>query len=324
MSGFFNSLKADLLDRRLLPFVALAGVRVVAAIAYAVAGGGSSTPGPISASAPVVPATGISVSGTSVEKSVAETTDGTSEQRKGHARNPFQPIAGTATTSSTTTASSSTSGAGSSTTSGSSSSGTGSTSTTTTKTEKEAAKPSTKTKTVYHVAIEFGVFPAGSSVETVVLTPYENLKLQTPLPSAKQPLVVFRGVTSGGKSATFSIVGEAILHGIGNCLPSATQCQALDLKPGQSEQLEYLPPAGETITYELRVVSVAASKEAVKAHGASAGDVSKAGAEVLRKAGLTTLPFLRYSSQPGVLVFPSHRAFTARARAAVMAHLQSH
>ena len=173
------------------------------------------------------------------------------------------------------------------------------------------------------MAIEFGVFPAGATPETVILTPYENLKLQTALPSAKQPLIVFRGVTSGGKAATFSIVGEAILHGIGTCLPSASQCQALDLKPGQSETLEYLPPGGEVINYELRVVNIAASKASAKASAAKAWGESRAGAEVLRKAGLEALPFLRYSSQRGVLVFPRRGAFSARAHKAHASHRRS-
>ncbi len=330
MSEFLNSVKADLLDRRLLPFVALVGVLLIAAIAYAVLGKGSSaspSPAALPATASSAPAGGISVSSATEEKSVAETTDGTTEQRKGHARNPFEAIAGTTTTAGTTSTSSSSSGSSSTSSStsesGSSTSPTGTTPAPASKHEGKATKPGSKKKTVYHVAIEFGVFPAGASVETVVLTPYENLKLSTPLPSAKQPLLAYRGVTAGGKSATFTIVGEAILHGIGNCLPSATQCEAVDLKPGQSEQLEYLPAGGETVTYELRVVSIAASQESASAAAASLKRQSKAGAEILRKAGLTALPVLHYS-QPGVLVFPSRRAFTARAHTAVIPHGLSH
>jgi hypothetical protein len=322
MSEFLKSVKADLLDRRLLPVVALVGLALLAAVGYAVMGGGSSAaPAPTSANiAPVTPASGIAVSGTTTEKAVAETTNGASEQRAGHARNPFEAIAGSSTeTGSTSKTASTATGEPTTSKSSSSSSSTSTGSTETTKSGGSGSKPATKKKkstTVYHVAIEFGVFPPGSTPETVLLTPYENLKLQTPLPSAKQPLIVFRGVTKGAKSATFSIVGEAILHGIGACLPSPAQCQALDLKPGQSEQLEYLPASGETIVYELRVVSIAASK-ATTASIARAWGASKAGREVLRRAGLTELPFLRYSSQPGVLVFPTRPAFAARAHVAL-------
>ena len=39
------------------------------------------------------------------------------------------------------------------------------------------------------------------------------------------------------------------------------------------------------------------------AHGGGYWGVSRVGQELLRKAHLVALPFLRYSSQPGVLVF---------------------
>ena len=49
MTDFLSSLKADLLDRRLLPLVALVAVGLVAAVAYAVLGGGSSAATPTAA-----------------------------------------------------------------------------------------------------------------------------------------------------------------------------------------------------------------------------------------------------------------------------------
>jgi hypothetical protein len=162
----------------------------------------------------------------------------------------------------------------------------------------------------------FGVIPSGTLPQTAQLTPYESLKLLTPLPSPQQPLVVFRGVTSAGRSATFTLVGEAILQGSAACLPSASQCQAIDLKPGVSEQLEYLTPNGETVTYELRVVSIVASKASATGAKSVLRGESKPGRELLRRAGLVAVPDLRYSSQVGVLVFAAHPALAARARAA--------
>lgn len=43
MSAFFNSLKSDLFDRRVTPVLALLGVALLAAIVYAVLGGGGSS-----------------------------------------------------------------------------------------------------------------------------------------------------------------------------------------------------------------------------------------------------------------------------------------
>jgi hypothetical protein len=319
MTDFLSSLKADLLDRRLLPIVALVGVALAAAVGYAALGGSGAAPtAVVTPTAPVPTGIAIAQSTKNPNQPVAETTSGVSHQRGGSSRNPFAPLVGPAkTTAPPATAGSSPRSSGSSpassgTSSGSSSPSSGGSTPTT------PSKPSTPAKptTVYHVAVLFGEIPAGTLPQTAQLTPYESLKLLTPLPSAKQPLVVFRGVTSAGKSATFTLVGEAILHGSAACLPSASQCQAIDLKPGQSEQLEYLAPSGGVLTYELRVVSIVASKAtAIGAKSVLRGE-SKPGRELLRRAGLMAVPDLHYSSQIGVLVFAAHPAFAARARTA--------
>jgi hypothetical protein len=306
MTDFLNSLKADLLDRRLLPLLALAGALLVAAVAYAVLGGGSSTSTPRGAIPRSAPPAGISVSEStpSSAQAVAETTSGAKVQRHGFAHDPFNALPGavklvTTATSNTTSTSTTTSG-GSST--GSESGGSGSTSTgqtQSTPTPKSTAPA--KPKTVYETAVLFGEIPAGTPPTTATLTAYNSLKLMTAFPSAKQPLIVFRGVTPGGKSASFTIVGEVILRGNAACLPSPTQCQEINLKPSQSEQLEYLAPSGQVVTYELRIVSIV-SKQASAASAARA-HVSKAGSKVIESAGLTEVPGLRFSATAGVVTF---------------------
>jgi hypothetical protein len=316
MTDFLNALKTDLSDRRLLPFVALVGVALLAAIGYVIVGGGSSssstptaTVAPVTASAP--PSKLGSVSQTSTEKPAAETTEGTNAQHRGIARDPF--VALPVKTSKAAAAVTPTTGGGSTPT-------TGGSSTTTTPKGTTPSKPSTpaKPKTVYHVAVLFGVIPAGTDPQAATLTPYENLKLLTPLPSAKLPLIVYRGVTTAGHSATFTVVGEAILRGSASCLPNASQCAAIDLRPGQSEQLEYLPPSGgPSVLYELRVVTIAASKAHAGSVKSVLGGISKAGREVLRRSGLVAIPYLHYSKQLGVLAFSSHpTASAARAHGA--------
>jgi hypothetical protein len=328
MSNFLNSVKADLVDRRLLPIVVLVGIAFVAALAYAVLGGGSTAATPTAAVSPGAATPGsVAISQTTPEKAVAETTGGGSEQRSGAAHNPFTPLpetkAKSATPAATSAPTTSSSSAGSSSSSSSSSAGggTGSSqgpggSSPTPATPAKPSKPSTpsKPKTVYHVAVLFGALPAGTTPQTAQLTPFENLKLLTPLPSAKQPLIIFRGVTAGGKSATFTLVSEAILHGPAACLPSTTQCEAIDLRESQSEQLEYLSPAGVAELYELRIVNIVSSKASSAAIKSIYRGESKAGRELLGHAGLESIPDLRYSAQPGVLVFAVHRAFAARRR----------
>jgi hypothetical protein len=333
MTDFLSSLKADLLDRRLLPILAVLSLALVAAVAYAVLGGGSTaTPAPTGATTTVAPlGVGVAVkpAPTSTSQPVAETTSGSSLQRGGATRNPFAPLPGAAKTASASSSSSSSGSSSSgSASSGSASSGSSSSPASSGQSKSESPKSSggtppsqskpapAKPKTVYQVAVLFGAVPAGTPLLSAQLTPYQNLKRQQPLPDAKQPLIVFRGVIAGGKSATFTLVGEAILRGSAACLPSASQCQAIDLKPGQTEELEYIPPGGTAIVYQLQVASIKSSKASASAASRAFHVQSKSGLELLRHVGLTALPGLRYSGKSGVLVFARHRAFSARAHVA--------
>ena len=326
MNDFLNSLKADLLDRRLLPILALVGVGLVAAVAYAVLGGGGST-SPVTPSArgtaARVPA-GIAVSEAPVkpDQAVAETTSGSSSQRRGYSHDPFNPLHSAVKAAAASTATSTTKSSSSTTTKSGGSSTGGTTPGSGTSSKGEPApvapsKPSTPKKpaTVYDVSVLFGVVPAGTPPQPAQLTPHQNLKLLTPLPSGEAPLIVFRGVTAGGKSASFTLVGEAILRGDATCLPSAAQCQEIDMKVGQGEQLEYLPPNGQPITYELRVSTIASRKASSAAVSRMLRGTSKVGGALLSRAGLVAMPGLRYSSVVGVLTFGNDPASAARAHA---------
>ena len=326
MNDFLDTLKSDLLDRRLIPALGLLAVVLIAAVAYAVLGGGSSA-APNAAGTPVTPVAkvpGIAVSEvkTADVTAGAETTSGSPQQTGGASRNPFAPMPGVKKAQAASAAASSaatTSSSGSSTTTESSSSSTGGA---TPAPAEETKKPSTPTKpkdkqTVFHVDVLFGTATPATPPQSAALTPFNELKLQQPLPSDTQPLVVFRGVLAGGKSATFTLVGEAILRGPAKCLPSASQCQAIDLEPGQTEELEYLPPGAAAITYELNVVSISSSKAKLSSAHSAFGGESKTGLELLRKSGLQGLSGLRYSTAKGILVFAGEHAFAARAHIAV-------
>src|SRR6185312_7590892 len=104
-----------------------------------------------------------------------------------------------------------------------------------------------------------------------------------------------------------------ILRGSATCLPDASQCQAINLKPGQVEELEYVPPEGTPVVYQLQVVSIDASKASASAAQRIFRTESEAGAKLLHAAGLAALPGLRYSAENGVLVFVEHPAFAGRA-----------
>ena len=327
MNAFLSSIKSDLLGVRLRLAVFVLAFALVAAVVYAVqGGGGSSATTPVAATPAPAAAAGIpvSVAPTNPDLQSAETTEGIPHQRGGSSRDPFSPLSGSTPASgkpatSTPTTSSKTS---SSTTSASGTSSTPSTGGAAPITRTEASEPAeepakkTTPKTIYHVAVLFGVAPPGTPPASLQLTPYENLELLTPLPSSSQPLLVFRGVTTAGKSATFSVVGEVILRGNAACMPSTSQCQAIDLKPGESEELEYLPPVGSAITYKLQVVSISSTKATAATAARVLHTESKAGKELLIRKGLTVLPWLHYVPQQGVLVFATHPASAARAHAA--------
>jgi hypothetical protein len=334
MNEFLASLKADLLDRRMLPILVVLGAALAGALAYAALGGGASTPTPVASSvAPLsasAPAASISASASTAGtvQPVAETTSGSVHRSAGAARNPFTPLPGakaaaaeSAATNapSTTTSPASTTGAGSGAGAGSESStpttGGGEPTKTESKPEVKAAPKKAKKQTVYRVAVLFGAVPAGSPVPAANLTPYENLTRQQPLPSVAQPLVVFRGVIAGAKSATFTLVGEAILRGSAVCRPSTAQCQAIDLQLGETEELEYVPPEGAPVVYQLKLVSIAASKASASAARRAYASQFKGGMQVLRTVGLQALPGLHYSSVDGVLVRAKRLTLAARAHA---------
>jgi hypothetical protein len=317
VSDFFSSLKEDLMGRRLLPFLVVLGVVLVGAVAYAVIGGGSSTSTvAVSASSGSTVVAGVAVSQAPANPNqpISETTEGTSKQHHGIAHNPFTPLptakqASATSAKSATTSSSAGSSGTSSSGSGTSTSSAGGATPTPAPAPAPTAPAKPKPEPIYHVLALFGLAPVAPALSSP-LTPYENIKRLTPLPSAQAPLVVFMGVTAGGKSATFALVGEAILHGNGVCLPSASQCQAIDLQPGHSEQLEYLPPDGQTITYELKVASISSNKASASAAQHSYRLQSRAG--VLRPCPSCITPRTR-ACWCSPATRPSARALTPRA-----------
>jgi hypothetical protein len=326
---FFSSLKEDLLGRRLLPYLVVLGVALIAAVGYAVLGGGFSAPAPAPATAsisssPSTPVGDVSVSQAPANHSqpISETTEGTSKQHHGVARDPFTPLpeakqasASTSSTASSTPASSSSTPAPSSSPAPASSSGG---STPTPPKETTPAKP--KVYVHYHVAAQFGVVPAvaeGATPQPAQLKTYKDMALDEPLPDKANQQLVFLGVVlRTGKEALFGLAGAAILHGSASCQPSATQCQAIDLQVGQSEELEVVEADGSTVTYELKLVSI--DKTTGTASTASVHDAFRAQAKAARELARRApkLSELRYSPWGGGFVFAGHPAFAARAHSA--------
>jgi len=275
VNAFLNSLKADLLERRLRAVLVLLTAALIGAVAYAVMGGSGSATAPPqglpSASPGVSGITPVAVA-PSANQAVAETTSGSPQQREGSGRNPFTPLPGAtsalAGSSSKSNSKSPGSPASASSHAGASSGAGKSTSGSSTGSPAPAAKkpaPAAKPHPVFHVAVLFGEVPAGTPPQKAQLTPYENLKPKQKLPSSQRPVLAFNGVTAPGRRAAFKLVGEVLLRGTTACLPSPTQCQQIALAKGQRVEFEYLPPSGAPVVYELQVVSITSSKASAAA-----------------------------------------------------------
>jgi hypothetical protein len=301
VNGFLGPLKGDLLDRRMRPLVALAVIALLGALAYAVLGGSSGSTPAVTARHAVAtgPSSSVVFSPSVSNATLAETTSGAGEQQPGGAKDPFGVVQAPASTlTSSSPAASSPASSEASSTSGSSSTSSGSTSARSPAKGPSPAKP----RTVYELDALFGEVPAGQE-KSSQLGVLDELKLLTPLPSSKVPLLVYRGVPQGGKSATFTVAGEGILSGAGVCKPSAYHCETISLKPGQVEHVAYLPPGSEdAVTYELKIVSIGASEASGSALKNLLRGESHAGLELLRKANLLELPGLRESAVAGVLL----------------------
>lgn len=325
MSEFLTSLKSDLLDRRFLPVLALLAVALLAALAYAVLGGGSASspapPLPSSASTGVTGKVGaIAISpAPTPNQAVSETTSG-APHTNGTPRNPFTPLPGAnkpTSTSSSSTSSSSTSAAKGS--SGSAKGTPESTSQTPSPHSSGGSEPTTpqpkaKKRPLYyihfHVSVAFGPVPPtpeGSPPLPAQLTTYNDLAIDQPLPSKENPQLVYLGVLlATGDEAGFALTGAPILHGDGACRPSPSQCQAILLRAGHSETLEVIEASGQPVTYELKVLSISKSVS-------GSASTSSAGRSLLGRDGVPTLAQLHYASRHGALIPLGRPAFAAHA-----------
>jgi hypothetical protein len=274
-----SSLRRDLIERKLWPLIALLVAAVVAVplvLLKGAAAGGTPTPPPPAATAQPAGQTATQPTG-SVAKTVPVKVLVASIPRNPFtggmpklSSKPASKPAGGASASTTTTSSSTTttpaamvspSPATTSTPAASSTPATTPAATNTTSTiattpakvptTPEATPAKVQTWTLYSVSVRYGK-DANARVRT-------DVARLTPLPSAKQPQVMFIGVMDGGRQAVFDL-GAGIQHqGPGLCRPSRARCSALQLKGGQTEQV-ILPTAnGGHRTVLLRLVRIVSS-----------------------------------------------------------------
>ncbi len=283
MSDLLASLKADLTSRRMLPLLGLAAVALLGAIAYVALGAKSGNPSPPSSASTnpqhvaSLPGPALSSAPANPNAAASETTVGAKYQHGGKTRNPFTPLkekssqSHSATTpsskasgSSSSAGSSTGAGSGSSTPSGGSqpSSGGGS-----------SAPPSSSISS-YHVDVALQQLSEEGNPVGKVQT-FQDVAELRPLPSKHKALVEPTSVVGGGAEVAFILLRPEIIHGNGKCVPSAADCQAIDLKLHASEELQYQEEDGTVLVYRLTVTKIekisGSSASAASAHSSAAG-----------------------------------------------------
>jgi hypothetical protein len=84
-----------------------------------------------------------------------------------------------------------------------------------------------------------------------------NIKTLEPLPLAEEPLVVYLGVTDGGKTAVFLVDSTVEPQGDGECMPDANTCEEVHLREGETEFFDVLDENGESIgEYQLDLLEI--------------------------------------------------------------------
>jgi hypothetical protein len=196
---------------------------------------------------------------------------------------------------------------------------------------KSGGKSTTKSKgsgeNGYDVSLRFGTDGAMKS--------YKAVPRLTPLPSADTPSLVYLGVLSGGKTAVFMIAVDVTAVGDGTCRPSASRCETLEMKEGETMFLDVTEADGQAKQYQLDVTDIKkigkggatiSAEEAGRSAGGTASEAAsavEAGREAVQRArrrgAADTLDRYRFVRARGVVVRRSPREVRrarARARAA--------
>jgi hypothetical protein len=273
VTALLKSLRADLLDRRMLPLVLAVVVVLIAAVGYAAFGSAGTVQAPLLATVPAAgPALG--TTGPAVSQVAKGTTSPVSEVTSGallqHAGPTRDPLAVPASVKAAAKKAAAKNAAPAGKVSGSSgvkpTPSKAPAATVPASTPKPAAPKAQKA--VHKVDLFFGIVPAGTTAAVTGLHPYGNLVTVTPLPSASENLIELVAVSGSIKAARFKFIKPMIPTGVAKCIPSPTQCESIDLKPGQFEDLEYAPAGGgPAVIYQLQLFSITTS-------GASAASVA--------------------------------------------------
>ncbi|HXR13839.1 MAG TPA: hypothetical protein VN740_04195 [Solirubrobacteraceae bacterium] len=131
-----------------------------------------------------------------------------------------------------------------------------------------------------------------------------------PLPAAQTPELIYLGVLTGGKKAAFLFTNAVKVSGPSSsgltCLPSAQDCQIVELSPGQGMSLAPTSNTALIATFTFELMSIAAKDFSSASAAMEARDaVSTAGQTLLPLYSSPELQTLRFDDKTGALVHHS-------------------
>lgn len=266
-----------LVERRLLP-VAILLIAALVAVPLLL----KKDPAPVPAPAPVPVADNAGGAATADPVVSLASTDGSTPAPRrrvlGASKNPFEPgPAPKVVATPTPGPAASTGGASGSGGTGSTQSGGSGGAATPPASAPPAAAPPKPTYEIDSLTVRFG----DSSGDVI---PKMNLPRLKALPSAKDPVLVYLGLTKDKKSAIFMVDSNVEPQGDGTCDPSPANCETIKLHIGDTEFFDVKGENNETTAqYELDLVAVKTKKTTnAAAAEAARAKVSKNGQKVLR------------------------------------------
>ena len=334
---FLRTLHTDLRERQILPAVVLLAVLAIAIpIAAPMLLGKVAAPPPVSITEPrVVLPKGVLPPSKELA-SLTTVTPVSSIERHGAEPNPFRE-AGASSGSSTPAASTPSKAAATTKTKSTTSTSTPAkttpatttpATTTPAKTAPAPTKPATGSTTPTGSSGSSGVTPAvpvapTTGPATLKSTQAYSVNIDTkdanglhvltdvvrlaPLPAAESPELILLGVLQGGKKAAFLFTNSVkVSNQSGSqltCLPSADDCQIVELSPGQGMKLAPTSNTALITTFTFELMSIGATNYSSADAAKQARDaVSTAGQTLLPLSNSTELQTLRFDDKIGALV----------------------
>jgi hypothetical protein len=111
------------------------------------------------------------------------------------------------------------------------------------------------------------------------LNVHKDVERLTPLPSTLDPFFVFMGVTDNGKTAVFLVSSDAKATGDGTCKPTPTNCQTVEMKVQDVEffDVDTSADGSNPVQYELDLTRIIKKASTSSSSGSGSSDSSTAG-----------------------------------------------